>query len=103
MKVYQFIVLLVLVVYINSKCEKYYPESEDDCFNATLSDYEKAAGGEYCCHLTMNNVFIFNRLYTACTPIPKDYTMDRIEKDSKEAEKIIGQKLDFKYKCRFDQ
>ena len=101
MKVYQFIVLLVLVVYINSKCERIYPESEDECLNATLSDSEKAEGGGYCCHLTLSNME--GRRLTVCTTLSKDYTMDRLEKEAKEYDKRPGKKLDFKYKCRFDQ
>ena len=98
MKVYQFIVLLVLVAYINSSCSFTAPKSENDCFNATLSDEEKNAGDGYCCYMH-NSGKPFWLGNSFCISYPKDYTEDRLKKDLEEWKKYGYDKLI----CRFDK
>lgn len=51
MKIYQFIVLLGLVIYTNSTCLAGLVESKRVCHEAPLSSAEKTLGGKYCCYV----------------------------------------------------
>ena len=50
MKIYQFIVLLGLIIYTNSTCYSLSVESKRTCHNSAFSGIEKEFGYKYCCH-----------------------------------------------------
>ena len=98
MKVYQFIVLLVLVAYINSSCLLTAPRSENDCFNARLSANEKISGGGYCCYIHFTGQSLVDKI-SLCKVYPKDYTEDKLKKNFE----VLKKKGFDKISCRFDK
>jgi hypothetical protein len=97
MKIYQFIVLLGLIIYTNSTCYSISVESKKTCHNAAFSNVELIAGYKYCCH----------GLYTAgqsrlafCKPVTQSQ-YDNIESFMQDLQKEGYNNLSFDCKSHY--